>query len=337
MESDSEKHPGLHRFSVLSEAVTQKSTNDIITPVLVLVGPTAVGKTALSIQMARRFSCEIVSVDSMQVYRYMDIGTAKPSVLERKGVTHHLLDIIDPDEQYNSARFVQDTLAAIEKISSSGRIPLLTGGTGLYLKALTEGLFELEGIEDEDVRDHLHKRFQAEGREALYHELRQIDPVSAGRIHINDTQRLIRALEIFHSTGQTWSEHLNNQPAPVVNFVNLLQLGLKCDREILYDRIEQRTLSMFRNGLVEEAEKLQKMGYSARLQSMQAIGYRHVNNYLAGDWDREDTILTLIRDTRRYAKRQMTWFSRNESIQWFERTDHNGVLQATDDWLCRMK
>jgi tRNA dimethylallyltransferase len=202
---------------------------------------------------------------------------------------------------------------------------------------LTEGLFELEEAEDEQVRDNLHKRLQVEGREVLYRELKDIDPASAGRIHINDTQRLIRALEIYHKTGKSWSEHLQVQLEPANKFVNLLQLGLTCDRKVLCDRIEQRTLSMFKNGLVEEAKKLQGMGYSINLPSMQALGYRHANNLIAGHWDKLETTRLLIRDTRRYAKRQMTWFSKNQSIHWFERTDHKGVLRDIDDWLRDLK
>ncbi len=317
--------------------MTRKTTTIISEPILVLIGPTAIGKTALSITMAQRYSCEVVSVDSMQVYRYMDVGTAKPSDAEREGIPHHLIDIINPDEQYNSARFIDDALAAIEKITASGNIPLLTGGTGLYLKALTEGLFELEGIENNDVRVTLEKRLQAEGREALYQELLRIDPASAKRIHVNDTQRLVRALDIYHSTGKTWSEHFNDQNEPYVSFKNFFQLGLTCDREILRNRVEQRTLSMFDNGLVEETEKLLEMGYNKKLPSMQAIGYRHANNYIAGDWDREETVNMLIRDTKRYAKRQMTWFSKNDTIQWFDRTDHYGIQQVTDSWLSSLK
>lgn len=317
--------------------MTRESSRKITTPVLILVGPTAVGKTDLSIQMAQRYSCEIVSVDSMQVYRHMDIGTAKPSVAEREGIPHHLIDIADPDEQYNSALFVQDAIAAIEEISASGRIPLLTGGTGLYLKTLTEGLFEFEGTGDVELRDRLQKQLQHEGRGVLYNELKKIDPVSAGRIHVNDTQRLVRALEIYHGTGLSWSEHLRNQPEPFVNFTRLLQLCLHCDRQTLRNRIEQRTIRMFGDGLIEETEKLQHMGYHADLQPMQAIGYRHANNFLSGEWDREETIRMLVRDTSRYAKRQMTWFSKNQSFHWFDRTDHTGILQFTDDWLSDTK
>jgi tRNA dimethylallyltransferase len=313
--------------------MTAQINREINTPVLVLLGPTAVGKTALSLRLTELAACEIVSVDSMQVYRFMDIGTAKPTIQERTKILHHLIDIVNPDEQYNSALFVRDALAAIDTIASAGKISLLTGGTGLYLKALTEGLFDIKGTEDESIRNHLAARLQEEGRGKLFDELRSVDPESAARIHINDTQRLIRALEIYKATGRTWSALLQNHTGPTVRFTNMLQIGLSCDRQVLNKRIEQRTQAMFENGLIEEAEKLQKMGYSSDLPAMQAIGYRHANNYLAGEWDKDETIRLLIRDTRRYAKRQMTWFAKNPDIQWFERNNHQSVLQATKRFL----
>lgn len=269
----------------------------------------------------------------MQVYRFMDVGTAKPSLDERRRVRHHLIDIADPDEQYNSALFVRDAQAAIDTITAAGKIPLLTGGTGLYLKALLEGLFDTEDSGDESMRILLAERLRVEGREKLFAELRVIDPESAARIHINDTQRLLRALEVFRTTGKTWSSLLRSQSSPPVKFSNILQIGLTCDRKILYKRIEERTKAMLNGGLVEEAEKLQEMGYDSKLASMQAIGYRHVNNYLAGLWDEDETMRFLVRDTRRYAKRQMTWFGKNRVIQWFERDDRPGVLQRTKTWL----
>ncbi len=310
-----------------------RSSSVITSPVFVLVGPTAIGKTDLSIRIAERYNCEIVSMDSMQVYRHMDIGTAKPSERERRGIPHHLIDIVDPDEQYNAARFVHDAVAAIREIIASGKIPLLTGGTGLYLKALTQGLFDQEKTGDPAVRRRLVERLQAHGREKLHEELKKTDPESAARIHVNDTQRLIRALEIYHGTGMTWSEHLRNQPGPPVTFARLLQAGLQCDRQTLYDRIEERTATMFRNGLLKETAKLLDMGYDTKLQSMQAIGYRHAVNFIDGTWDREETLRMLVRDTRRYAKRQMTWFGKNPSLRWFERGDDSGVLRFIDDWL----
>jgi len=302
-------------------------------PVLVLVGPTAIGKTGLSLELARKFGCEIVNVDSMQVYRYMNIGTAKPTLREREGIRHHLIDIVDPDEQYSSALFVRDALAAVDTIASAGKIPLLTGGTGLYLKSLTEGLFGYEETDAEGVRSHLRKRLEREGRETLFQELVEVDPESAARIHKNDTQRLLRALEIYETTGKIWSSHLNAQKEPEIFFANLLQIGLSSERQMLYKRIEERTHAMLAGGLIEETEQLRRMGFSPELPSMQAIGYKHANNFLSGIWNLDDTLRMLIRDTRRYAKRQMTWFKKIKAIRWFERSNQEGIVQHIADWL----
>jgi tRNA dimethylallyltransferase len=299
----------------------------------VLIGPTAVGKTELSLELAERFGCEIISMDSMQVYRHMDIGTAKPSPEERARVPHHLIDIVNPDEQYNAALFVRDALAAIDAAAAAGRVPLLTGGTGLYLKALTGGLFDMKDSIDGGVRSGLRLRLREEGREELHAELRRLDPESAARIHVNDTQRLLRALELVKSTGRTWSSLLRNQAGPPARFHAMLQVGLRCERPLLYNRIERRAEAMLSGGLIEEVRRLHAMGYHAGLPAMQAIGYRHAGNYLAGYWDRKETLRLLVRDTRRYAKRQMTWFASNSAIRWFAREDRQGVLKNTGKWL----
>jgi tRNA dimethylallyltransferase len=306
----------------------------VTSPILVLVGPTAIGKTGLSLELAVRFNCEIISMDSMQVYRYMDIGTAKPGREERQKVVHHLIDIINPDQQYNAARFVDDASAAITRITAGGMVPLLTGGTGLYLKALTQGLFDAPDFAQHlSLRRELQDRLRREGRDNLFQELRQIDPETAGRIHPNDTQRLLRALEIYRLTGKPWSENIQRQQNPSLILTNIFQIGLTCNRSTLYDRIEQRTRQMMDKGLVREVEMLREMGYDPTLPSMQAIGYRHVNNFIDGRWDREEALHMLVRDTRRYAKRQMTWFTRMESISWYKRDEHEQILHDTNQWL----
>ncbi len=289
----------------------------ITSPVIVLVGPTAIGKTELSLTMAAEFGCEIISMDSIQVYRYMDIGAAKATLEERQRVRHHLIDIVDPDEQYDAARFVTDALAAIAAICGRGCIPLITGGTGLYLSALLNGLFdEIKG--SAEIRDSLRQRLQDEGREALHRELSRIDPESGARIHLNDTQRLLRGLEIFLATGVPWSEHLRGQtrhPLPD-RFPHLLQLGLSCERELLYKRIQMRSFNIMQDAFQAEVESLLAMGYGRHLPSMQSIGYRHMGNCIAGVWDNETATEVLVQDTRRYAKRQLTWFRRLANIQW---------------------
>jgi tRNA dimethylallyltransferase len=291
----------------------------ITTPVVVLVGPTAVGKTALSLQIATEFGCEIISMDSMQVYRGMDIGTAKATPEERRQVVHHLIDIRDPDEQYHAASFVTDTLAAIRAIGERGHIPLITGGTGLYLSSLLHGLFDT--VEDtEAIRAVLQERLRGEGREVLHGELQRVDPTSAARIHPNDTQRLLRGLEIFHATGLPWSEHLQRQrqAAPPPQFSRLLLLGLRCDRDLLVERISRRSRQMMGDAFAAEVTGLLAQGYGADLPSLQAIGYRHMIACLAGTMDRETATRALIADTRRYAKRQMTWFRRYADLHWHD-------------------
>ncbi len=310
-------------------------TPDIITqPCLVLVGPTAIGKTELSLTISRRFNCEIISVDSMQVYRYMDIGTAKASVSERAEIPHHLIDIVDPDDNYDAVRFASDGLRAIRDIQSRGKIPLLTGGTGLYLKALLEGIFPGVPV-DEAIRQKLKDRLLREGSSKLHEELSIKDNLSAQRIHVNDSQRLLRALEVWYVSGIPWSEHIKahkNQNQGVI-FKNALQLGLTTDRTNLYQRINKRCGSMLQNGLEDEVRKLLAMGYDQKLKSFGSIGYRHIINYLEGNWTKEETIHLLARDTRRYAKRQYTWFSRLADLQWFDIAEKHKILRTVEAWF----
>jgi len=306
----------------------------ITSPVIVLVGPTAIGKTALSLEMAERYGCEIISMDSMQVYRLMDIGTAKATREERDRVRHHLIDIVQPDDQYDAARFVSDCLEAIGEILGRGKIPLITGGTGLYLSALLKGLFEEIKV-PQMLREHLHQRLATEGREVLHRELCQVDPESGARVHINDTQRLLRGLELFQATGVPWSDHIRRQRQgePQVRFHHLIQLGLRCDRELLYKRIKMRTLSMMSDAFQQEVEYLLAQGYGPELTSMQSIGYRHMVGCLNGTWDRTTATAALIQDTRRYAKRQFTWFGRSEDIHWYDVQQPATVMAAVDTFL----
>lgn len=325
---------GSPRSLLLNKPMAASLPSVIDSPVLVLIGPTAIGKTSLSLSMAARFGCEIVSMDSMQVYRYMDIGTAKPSIKEREAVRHHLIDIADPDEQYDAARFVEDSLRAIRGIAAAGRIPLLTGGTGLYLKALTRGLFSVdESDRNLPVRNLLQARLREEGREVLFRELTGKDPATAARLHPNDTQRLLRALEIYQTTGRPWSEHLLHQGETAVSFPKLWQIGLSCERQFLYRRIEERSEQMLAQGLLAEVAMLREMGYSSQLPSMQAIGYRHASQFLDGRCDQAEMRRLLVRDTRRYAKRQLTWFRTMPAIRWYDREATDEILASTERWL----
>ena len=308
-------------------------SQNITGPVLVLVGPTAIGKTELSLQLAERFGCEIVSVDSMQVYRYMDIGTAKVSMAERARVPHHLIDVVEPDEEYDAASFSRDALQAIDQIHGRGRVPLLTGGTGLYLRALIEGLSSGIGHFPE-IRVALQQRLALVGSEILHEELMKCDRFSGEKIHANDTHRVLRALEIYQATGRPWSEHISqHQKKRVGRFTNILQIGLTCERELLYRRIDLRTSLMLASGLEEEVRGLIARGYSPQLKSMQAIGYRHMNNYLQNVWDKVETERMLARDTRRYAKRQYTWFGSSPDLQWFDVQDQGGIIKRISDWI----
>jgi len=292
-------------------------------PLIVLIGPTAVGKTELSFRLAEQFNCEIVSMDSMQVYRGMDIGTAKPSLEDRARIPHHLIDIAEPDEQYDAACFVRDALAATEAIAASGKTVLLTGGTGLYLKALLEGLFATLPASPE-IRERLRQRLAAEGRAALHAELRRIDPAAGARIHPNDTQRLLRGLEIFQASGRRWTELIEEQrrAGQRAVFSRVYLAGLRCAKDELHERIARRSREMIEQGLLAETERLLNAGFPADLPSMQAIGYRHASRLLSGEWTQAEMLEQLILDTRRYAKRQMTWFSANKALRWFQRDEH---------------
>ena len=300
--------------------------------IIALVGPTAIGKTELALEIAEKFSCEIIGVDSMQVYRYMDIGTAKPSQKERDRVPHHLIDVVDPDEDYSVGRYVADAEQAIHTVQQNSRIPFLVGGTGLYLRGLTQGLSELQ-TGDPAVREDLKKKIAEDaGRQHLYNELVQVDPESAARIHPNDSQRLLRALEIYRTTGKPWSKHIEKEQKNNT-LKHILKIGLTCERDVLYQRINQRTQLMVEQGLEQEVRLLLERGYHAQLKSMQAIGYRHMVNYLAGKWSFDKTLELLARDTRHYAKRQYTWFKKDREIRWFQPTQRDEVFRCIAIYL----
>jgi tRNA dimethylallyltransferase len=307
---------------------------DIIAgPVVALIGPTAVGKTSLSLKICREFNAEIVSVDSMQVYRYMDIGTAKATQAERAQVLHHLIDIVDPDQDYHAASFVQDCLAAIADIHQRSAVPLLTGGTGLYLQALKYGLFEAPAA-DSEIRTTLKQRLQKEGSTTLHQELRHCDPATAERLHPHDGVRIIRALEVFETTGRPMSQHIRDQARRCSDrFLNFITIGLTCPRSQLYQRINKRSKQIVESGLEAEVRGLLAMGYKAELKSMQSIGYRHMLNCISGTWSRTEMLELLARDTRRYAKRQYTWFNRDQSIRWFERSQTDTILTSIRSFL----
>ncbi|WNQ09169.1 tRNA (adenosine(37)-N6)-dimethylallyltransferase MiaA [Paenibacillus aurantius] len=286
---------------------------------LVLIGPTAVGKTKLSIALARAHGCEIISGDSMQVYRGMDIGTAKITPEEQQGVPHHLIDILNPDEPFSAADFQERAGQAIRDIRSRNRLPFVVGGTGLYIESLCYQYRFSEGGADEAFREEQMRYLQDYGPEALHDRLREVDPPSADRLHPNDYRRVIRALEIHHVTGATLSEQLagQNKESPY----RLCLIGLTMDRALLYKRIEERIDEMLEKGLLREVQGLLERGCSPDLISMQALGYKEMVGYLRGDYSYEHAVYLLKRDTRRFAKRQLSWFRHMKDIHWVDVTD----------------
>ncbi|MBM6618358.1 tRNA (adenosine(37)-N6)-dimethylallyltransferase MiaA [Bacillus suaedaesalsae] len=286
---------------------------------LVIIGPTAVGKTKLSIDLAKHFDGEIISGDSMQIYRTMDIGTAKITTDEMEGVPHHLIDIKDPVESYSVAEFQVNVRALISEITSRNKLPIIVGGTGLYIQSVIYDYQFSEQGSNESVRMKLEKELEEHGIESIYERLRQIDPSSAGKIHPNNHRRVIRALEVFLTTGQTMSQNQEEQIEDELLYDTTL-IGLMMEREKLYDRINARVDHMMKNGLIEEVKALHDQNLR-NVQSIQAIGYKEIYNYLDGQVSLEDAIELLKRNSRRYAKRQLTWFRNKMDVTWFDMTN----------------
>ncbi len=301
-----------------------------MTKIVTICGPTASGKSKVAIELAERFNGEIVNADSMQVYRGMDIGTAKPTAKDRARVAHHLIDILDPDGDYTAARFRVDATKAIDDITGRGKLPFVTGGTGLYIKALTQGLVKGPG-EDKDIRERLIKEAESSGAVALHEKLKSADPVSAGRIHPNNLVRVIRALEVFYLTGSPLSEIQAGHSFRESPF-DTLNIGLKLDRPELYERINKRAEQMIEAGLPEEVKKLLDQGYSRDLKPMLGLGYKEVSAHLLDGLDLDEAISDIKKHTRRYGKRQMTWFN-SMDILWFSPTDISGMITAIEEHL----
>ena len=280
----------------------------------IIAGPTASGKTSLSIELAKRFNGEIVSADSMQIYKNMDIATAKPDEEEMHGIPHHLIGIINPDDEFSVAQYKIKATEAIEDILARGKMPIVVGGTGLYIDTLINNT-EFLDYEKSDIRSTLEQRNENEGTESLWNELNSIDPETAQKLHLNDIKRIIRALEVFYSTGKTISEqrelsHINESP------YNWCLIGLNADdRQYLYDRINLRVDIMLNMGLLKEAEDFFSSDVSHT--AIQAIGYKELKPYIDGEKSLEDAVEKLKMETRRYAKRQLTWFRRYSDINWF--------------------
>ncbi len=284
--------------------------------IIVICGPTGIGKTSTSINLCLDFRGEIIGADSMQLYRYMNIGTAKPTHAETEIVPHHMIDIIDPDEPFDAAAYGKMAADRINTLISRKITPFIVGGTGLYIKALIHGLSRARPA-DPEVLAQLKDYADTKGAMAIHERLSQYDPDAAKRIHPNDTFRVIRALEIFQVTGKSISQYHDDHKF-LENRFNALKIGLELPREILYQRINTRVDAMIQGGLLSEVKDLLEKGYLKDLKSMQSIGYRHMTEFLMQKVSWEDAINTLKRDTRRYAKRQMTWFKADPEIRWFK-------------------
>ncbi|MES0363322.1 MAG: tRNA (adenosine(37)-N6)-dimethylallyltransferase MiaA [Desulfobacteria bacterium] len=298
---------------------------------IVISGPTCVGKTEVAMALAEPLGAEIISADAMQVYRHMDIGTAKASPEQRARVRHHLIDVVNPDEPFSAAHFETMAGARVQDLHQKGLPIFVVGGTGLYIKALTRGLFRSKG-QDGDVRKGLRKEAETLGLEALYRRLQQVDPAAAEGIHPNDTYRIMRALEVHQVTGQPISRHHGDHGFRDVRY-RILAIGLTLDRDILYDRINKRVDLMLGSGLLEEVRWLLDHGYPSTLKPMHSIGYRHMGDYLEGRVTWDETLRLLKRDTRRYAKRQLTWFKADPDIHWLEPGQVDDMRRKIDSFL----
>lgn len=292
-------------------------------PLIVLTGPTAVGKTSLSIKLAKAIGGEIISADSMQVYRHMDIGSAKITAHEMEGVPHHLIDVLEPDQDFNVVTFQHMAKEALEEIYSHHRIPIIAGGTGFYIQAL---LYDIDFKENDDeslVRRELEELAAREGEGApavLHAMLEEIDPESAARIHANNVKRVIRAIEYYRLTGERISVH-NQEERVKESPYNFLYYVVNTQRPVLYGRIDRRVDQMMEHGLVEEVQALKAMGCHRGQTSMQGLGYKEILDYLDGRCTLDEAVYILKRDTRHFAKRQLTWFKRERDVRWLNLPD----------------
>ena len=307
-------------------------------PLIVIGGPTACGKTGFSIKLAKEIGGEIISADSMQVYRYMDIGTAKVTPEEADGVPHYLIDEFDPDEEYNVMLFQQKAKAYMEQIWAKGKVPILVGGTGFYINALLYDNDFTETDNDTSYREECYRLAQEQGPEVLYERLKEIDPEYAAIMHANNVKRVTRALEYHYLTGQKFSEHNAEQKEKETPY-DAAVIILSMDREKLYERIELRIDIMMEQGLLEEVKGLLEKGYTPELVSMQGIGYKEFSPYFNGECTLEEVVTQLKTNTRRFAKRQLTWFRRQIEGLWVDMSSSTGeeAMEEVLDYLKQQK
>lgn len=284
-------------------------------PLIVLTGPTAAGKTGLSIRLAKALNGEIISADSMQVYRHMDIGSAKITKEEMAGIPHHLIDVLEPTEEFNVVIFQKMAKEALEGIYDRGRVPIVVGGTGFYIQALAYDIDFTENDSDNSLRRELEETAREKGGEYLHQILEEVDPAAAAQIHANNVKRVIRAIEFYRQTGTRISEH-NQTERQKQSPYDLFYYVLNEERQILYERIDRRVDQMIRDGLVEEVKSLARMGCTRTMVSMQGLGYKEILDYLEGACSLEEAIYIMKRDTRHFAKRQITWFKRERDVRW---------------------
>ena len=294
--------------------------------IIVIVGPTCSGKTNLSLKLSHLFPAEIISADSRQFYKFLNIGTAKPSEEQLQKVTHHFIDFLDPSETYDVSRYEKEAEKIIDQTLKKNKTPIVVGGSGLYIKALIDGIFE-NADKDEGFRKKLLQKRKVFGNEFLYEELEKVDPVSAKKMLPQNWKRVMRALEVFHTTGEPIWEHHQKQASQKIKQYNFIQFGLNWERKILYENINKRVEWMIENGLVEEVKYILRDGYDKNLNSLNTVGYKEIIQYLVGEITLERAIELIKRNTRHYAKRQLTWFKKDERIQWFNINDINELDQ----------
>jgi len=311
----------------MNESIANGSNIEEKTKVIAVVGPTASGKTELAVSLAEELGGEVISADSMQIYKYMNIATAKPTKEEMRGIPHYLIDFVEPGETFSVARYVELAHRLIREITQRGKLPIIAGGTGLYVDSLLKNIEFSPQKSDERLREELNALAAEKGGEYILALLREIDPETAARLHPNDLSRIIRGIEIFRITGVTMSQQLERSHGEQIYDAFYIGIDLR-DREKLYQRINTRVDIMLQQGLVDELKDLEKRGFSST--AAQAIGYKELYGWHKGEMSFEQAVEELKRGTRRYAKRQLTWFRKNEEINWFYREDYRDTQQ-----LCR--
>lgn len=289
-------------------------------PLIILTGPTAVGKTDLSVTLAKRIGGEIISADSMQVYKGMDIGSAKVTKEEMQGVKHYLIDELSPEEEFHVVKFQSLAKKYLEEIYAKGKIPVVVGGTGFYIQALLYDIDFTESEKESEFRSEMEKLAKENGPLFLHEKLREVDPKSAEAIHANNVKRVIRALEFFQETGKRISEH-NEEERRKESPYNFVYFVLNDERSVIYERIEKRIDLMLEMGLIPEVEALKAAGYTRDMVSMQGLGYKEILDYLNGEISLEEAVYILKRDTRHFAKRQLTWFKREKDVTWIQKNE----------------